>query len=56
MYIHDKQSKANIYTPRTAFSFFKEKTALGGIRPFLLPGQLSWPSSNPGKQDKLLNR
>ena len=26
--IHDRQ----IYTPRTAFSVFKEKTALGGIR------------------------
>ena len=29
--VHDNQARQR-YTPRTAFSFFKQKTALGGIR------------------------
>ena len=56
------------YTPRTAFSFFKEKTDLSGIRTHdtprsrralyqlsYIPGQLSWLSSNPGIQGKATN-
>ena len=32
MYIYMINKARQRYTPRTAFSFFKEKTALGGIR------------------------
>ena len=33
MYIHDRRRQGkDICTPKTAFSFFKEKTALGGPR------------------------
>ena len=65
--VHDNQARQR-HTLRTAFSFFKEKTALGGIRTHdtprsrralfqlsYIPGQLSWQSSNPGIQGKATN-
>ena len=65
--VHDNQARQR-HTPRTAFSFFKEKAALGGIRTHdtlrsrralfqlsYIPGQPSWQSSNPGIQGKATN-
>ena len=40
LYLHDNQARQR-YTPQTAFSFFKEKTALGGIRTHDVLGERS---------------
>ena len=53
VHVHDRQSKAKIYT-QDSFLFFKEKTALGGIRTHDVPRsrqalyQLSYQGNSAG--------